>query len=360
MTGTKKKKAIAIDTSSGSMAFNRFEMQISQVLHMAIELYDTRDFLFVLDHYDDITLFDDASNPQVVSYYQMKTSDEHILFSTALKDDWITKLYIQQEKSDWLVKELGLITNCPVHISISKVEAKDKKSVTVILDKEKTPFVSFREEIISKIKGDIAEKSNISIDDVDLSKMVHIKTTLSIERHRDIVEKELTDFLNDKYSSISVDSVKTIFSTLIALLTKKQSVENLDENAVFDKVRAKKGISRSDLDKVISRSMLISIPDINAIVPHFAEDELLNMFNAYTQISGDRMKKDIVLENLILSLDEEMQQLKIEKDETVAFYVRRISESVRNKDRYLSAIRDEMYIRVLGTCVFINKMRVRQ
>ena len=34
---------IAVDTSSGSMSYNRFEMQVSQTLHMAIEIFDNLD-----------------------------------------------------------------------------------------------------------------------------------------------------------------------------------------------------------------------------------------------------------------------------------------------------------------------------
>ena len=41
---------IAVDTSSGSMSYNRFEMQVSQTLHMAIEIFDNLDYLFVLDY----------------------------------------------------------------------------------------------------------------------------------------------------------------------------------------------------------------------------------------------------------------------------------------------------------------------
>ena len=73
---TNEKTEIVVDTGSGSMAYNRFEMQISQTLHMAIEFYDSLDYLLVMDYYDDITLFDDEKNPEIVSYYQMKTNEE--------------------------------------------------------------------------------------------------------------------------------------------------------------------------------------------------------------------------------------------------------------------------------------------
>ena len=39
-----------------------------------------------MDHYDDITLFDDEAMPKVVSYYQMKTSEETISIDTAISE----------------------------------------------------------------------------------------------------------------------------------------------------------------------------------------------------------------------------------------------------------------------------------
>lgn len=77
--------AKSADTKSGSIAYNRLDMQISQVLHLAIEVYDNLDFLLVLDHYDDITLFDDASSTDTVSYYQMKTNDLSLPWQRLLK-----------------------------------------------------------------------------------------------------------------------------------------------------------------------------------------------------------------------------------------------------------------------------------
>ena len=103
----------SLDKKSGSLAYNRFEMQISQTIHMAIELYSNLNYLLVLDHYDDITLFDDDVTPETVSYYQMKTSEDSISINTAISEEWVAKLYEQLNNSQWMIKELGLITNCP-------------------------------------------------------------------------------------------------------------------------------------------------------------------------------------------------------------------------------------------------------
>ena len=148
-------KKEVIDTTSGSMAYNRLDMQVSQVLHMAIELYDKLDYLFILDYYDDITLFEDENNPKVVSYYQMKTNGECIQFNTALSENWIVKLYAQLDREEWQVKELGLITNCPVHITIKKADSLTGKEQRYVSDGEHEPFTRFKTETIKKIKEDI-------------------------------------------------------------------------------------------------------------------------------------------------------------------------------------------------------------
>ena len=65
----KHKTAASLDKKSGSLAYNRFEMQISQTLHMAIELYSNLNYLLVLDHYvknqDTIMAISDLLKKQV-------------------------------------------------------------------------------------------------------------------------------------------------------------------------------------------------------------------------------------------------------------------------------------------------------
>lgn len=89
----KKPAPIENDTKGGSIGYNRLDMQVSQALHMAIELYPNLNYLLIMDHYDDITLFDDEAAPKVVSYYQMKTSEDTISIDTAISEKWLSKLY---------------------------------------------------------------------------------------------------------------------------------------------------------------------------------------------------------------------------------------------------------------------------
>ena len=148
---------------------------------MAIELYSNLNYLLVLDHYDDITLFDDDVTPETVSYYQMKTSEDSISIDTAISEAWVAKLYEQLSDPQWIIKELGLITNCPLKVSVKfkgddgKTHSEERKYTA-----ERTPFQSFNPYMVNKLKQDIAQRKGISANDVDLSKFVHMRTTLSI------------------------------------------------------------------------------------------------------------------------------------------------------------------------------------
>ena len=245
MKNNRKNKKSTVDTGSGSMAYNRLEMQISQTLHMAIELFDTLDYLLILDYYDDITLFDDDNNADTVSYYQMKTNDESISINTAISESWLEKLYAQLERPEWIVRELGFITNCPLKIITTyKDENGKNRRNKELLTSSRTPFTSFNKNTIEKIRKDIATKRDISVDEVDLSKFVHIRTTFSIPNHKEVVENEMANFLYGKYPKISIDSVKTIYATILELMTKRQQYELLPDNAPYEEVRRYKGVTK--------------------------------------------------------------------------------------------------------------------
>ena len=93
-----------------------------------------------------------------------------------------------------------------------------------------------------------------------------MRTTLSIPKHREIVEQEMGSFLQQQYPKITVDSVKTIYCTMMTLLAKRQSYELLDKDAPLSVVRSKKGMSKSDFTRVIDEAMLISIPPFEEIL----------------------------------------------------------------------------------------------
>lgn len=64
-----------------------------------------------------------------------------------------------------------------------KSENGKKYRKTDKLKSEHTLFTKLLQPVQDKIKADIAEKRGISVEQVDLSKLAHLRTTLTIERH---------------------------------------------------------------------------------------------------------------------------------------------------------------------------------
>lgn len=357
---TLMKNDITVDTGSGSMSYNRLEMQVSQTLHMAIEFFDNLDYLLVLDYYDDITLFENESNPEIVSYYQMKTNEESISISTAIREDWLTKLYAQLERPEWIVKELGLITNCPLKVSVSmKGENEKNKRETKSYKAEKTAFNQFNPITIEEIKKDIANKKGIRKEDVDLSKFVHMRTILSIPRHKEIVEQEMGTFLHKKYPKITMDSVKTIFNTMIDLLTRRQQYELLPEQAEYDDVRCKKGISKNDFARVIDEAMIISIPPFDEVqqIVGLNDGEKYKASYEYTRIMTDSQGRSESFKSIFLKVRTLVEENEIESGMTTWKYTGEICDKLYTENPKVKIIYNQFYIRILIICIVINEMR---
>ena len=356
----KSQKEIIVDTSSGSLAFDRLDMQVSQTFHMAIELYDSLDYLFVLDYYDDITLFEDEQNPETVSYYQMKTDEEAISISTAISEDWFSKLYAQLKRPEWIVKELGLITNCPLKVSVKIEDTGGKKhNNSTLYTSEKTPFSKFNSVTVKRIKEDIAKKTGKKIEDIDLSKFVHMRTTLSIPKHRDIVEQELGEFLHEKYPRITLDSVKAIFSSIIEILTKRQEYELLNDDEQYAIVREKKGMSKSDFSRVIDDAMIISIPPFDEVrkVAGFAEEKKYEASFEYTKILSDSQVKSESFTSVFVQVRQLCLKDTKFTNESIIEYANRICNELYSKSWIIEPIYDRTYICVLIVCILINEGR---
>lgn len=362
VTKEKKKKnaEIVVDTNAGSMAYNRFEFQISQALHMAIEFYDSLDYLLVMDYYDDITLFENENNPESVSYYQMKTNEESISINTAIKEDWLTKLYTQLERPEWIVKELGLITNCPLKVSVSMKDVGGKKKTeTKSYAAEKTSFEKFNPITVQKIKQDIAKKKGVKEEGVDLSKFVHIRTTLSIPCHKEIVEQEMGTFLHAKYPRITMDSVKTVFNAMVDLLSRRQQYELLSDDAEYIEVRQKKGISKKDFERVIDEAMIISIPpfdEVQQVIQLDAEDKYKASYE-YTRIMTDSHGKSESFTKVFLKVRTLIENREIKSDEAAWEYAGIICDQLYAENPMVKILYNQLYVRVLVICIIINEMR---
>lgn len=358
----KKKEIVKVDTAAGSRSYNRLDMQVSQTLHMAIELYDSLNYLLILDHYDDITLFDLDADPLAVSYYQMKTSENTITIDSAISEGWLAKLHSQFSRPEgWLVKELGLITNTPLEIKYTLVREKGRKlNRTSELSSDHTAFTKMPQSVQEKIRADIAERQGIPVDDVDLSKFVHLHTTLTIERHKDIVEKEVQDFLYEKYPRITVDIAKGIYSSLVDLLTKRQEYEHMLDDAKLEEVKKHKGFTRTELARVIDKAIMLSLPTFEEVqkVSGVEPEMYTTLSLPYVQILADSNKKnDDSFPTLYNAALEIISKTPYDGKETPWEYGKKTGQSVHEMVPLLKTIYNVNYIAVLTICLLINESR---
>lgn len=361
----KKNEIVKVDTVAGSRSYNRLDMQVSQTLHMAIELYDSLNYLLILDHYDDITLFDLDSDPLAVSYYQMKTSEDTITIDSAICEGWLAKLHAQFGRPEgWLVKELGLITNTPLEIKYTLVSEKGRKiNRTSKLKAEHTALTKLHQSVQDKIRADISKKRGIPIGDVDLSKFAHLHTTLTIERHKDIVEKEVQDFLYEKYPRITVDTVKGIYSSLIDLLAKRQEYEHIPDDASLDEVKRHKGFTKTELTRVIDKAIMLSLPTFEEVqrVSGVGPEMYTTLSFPYVQILTDSNKKtDESFPTLYNATLKEMNSNPFDGKGTPWEYGQSIGVGVHEKVPLLRTIYNVDYIAVLAICLLINESRRKQ
>ena len=344
-------KKIVEDTTSGSLAYNRLDMQVSQAIHMAVELYNTGDFLFVLDHYDDITIFDKEDSPAVVSYYQLKTNEESITIDAVVRKEWLPKLYLHQQHSTWPVQEIGLITNCVLKITSSKKDRVSAQSFT----SGKTPFTNFDPVTISKIKTDIGKALSLPAEDIDLSRFVHLRTTLTLAEHRSNAEQAFDNFLHGTYPNISLDMAKTIFNTLIDLLSRCQSCEGLSKDADFETVRKNKGISKNDFARVIDAALLVCIPNFEDVKQwsNYVETDSRELSLAYAHVIIDQQQNSESQKKLFEKVNKIIERNPKNESEAMLEYARRIKRGLDN----IPPIYDELYIMVVVTSVLINRWR---
>ena len=350
------KKSGSIDTKSGSRSYNRFDIQISQTLHMAIELYPNLNYLLVLDHYDDIAVFDDDISPKYASFYQMKTSEDSISVETAISEKWFEKLYEHLNNPDWIVEELGLITNTPLKITVKCIGNDGKKhKETQKYSSDKVSFSEFNKDTITKIKSGIAKQNGITPDEVDLSKFVHMRTTLSIERHREIVEQEMSSFLQNEYPKITVETVKTIYVTLMDLLARRQAYEQLDKSSTFPTIREKKGLSKKDFTRIIDEAMYITIPDFQEIKGWAAFDNESELRAAleYTKILTDCNRKSESFSTLFFKIRKLCEDTPLHENEETLAYCQRIYNLMPSKN----PIYNQMYISIIVIITLVNEWR---
>lgn len=300
--GRKKKITTSMNTDliSGARAYNRLDLQLSQAVLLTIELFPQPNFLVLMDYYDDIVVFDDKNKNANVTFYQVKTKDnDSMSMDTILGKDWLPKLYSHMRNPEFVVKELAFVTNAPITYKLN--DGNRKK-----LENPKTVLSTIENETQNKIKEKIANVHGITVDEVDLTKFCHIKTTLTIEEHKCIAKQKFTEFLFENVGEhIDGKSINTIFASLIAILTNKQSTE-LQEETDFCEIIKHKGFTKDNLQRIINETLIISLPPFEKIwaIIGGTEEEKREYSIGYSKLLSFQMQSQLVYRAIIDEIQE--------------------------------------------------------
>ena len=245
-----------------------------------------------------------------------------------------------------------------VSVTAKKDNGKNEKE-RKLFTSEKTPFMEFNPVTINKIKEDIARKKEIDVESVDLTKFFHIRTTLSIPSHREIVEQEMGEFLHKKYPRITIVSVKAIWGAMMDILTRRQQYELLDDSASFSEVRSKKGVSKRDFERVIEEAILISIPTFEEIarVLSFQEDDKYKASYEYTLILSDAQTKSETFTSLFKKVRTMMKENERQTEKPFKEYTEELCKRLYSVNHDIELIYNKTYISILIASITIGEMR---
>lgn len=284
------------EKNSGSIASNRLDYQIDQALVFAIKLFDEEDFLIVMDYEDDLVIYNDEQGSNV-KFYQIKTNEDTLSVRQGISDKWFSKLYSHiTDKEQSItphsnIEELGLITNCSLHTANGKYIHFEKASFNSALD----------DETLSKVKDGIANQLGVDVKDIDLKLFTYRKSDLSIKRHVQESQQILTEFLDARYCNSSLKIVKSLHSTLRAIIREKQDREKREEAYDFERIKQKKTLRRGLFKNVIEEAIMVSLPPVSELERHIPESLAEKWMVAFCQLSRDVEKNAGWLHELIKS-----------------------------------------------------------
>ncbi len=328
--------------NAGSIAYNRLDFQISQAMLLAVEWEDCEDYTIVMDFYEDIAIFEGIQGN--VSLFQIKTSEEPFTLSHILREDWFKKLCKHIKAYGDRVKELSLITNCPIKLKNGTIKKDKKTYITKVLSGD----------LLQKVLKNIEEEQEIPkqlLDDI----LTHRKTTLGIDNHDHLSEKFFADFIQRKYSSIELRLANAITTTVRELLRTAQKEESLSIDTEEDYVFQLKGVSKETLNKVIEDAAYVEPLDFDTVEKFTPLEIRDTLYKPYIELLNDRKKNRSSYKNIYFSLKNVVTHELLRPKETVWQFCCRCVNTCICKDekiRIYSQISPKHYLELLALNIY--------
>lgn len=326
---------------AGSRAKNRLTIQISFAIQLIMDFYES-DFLVLMDYIEDVSIIKNLSSPDQIHLYQVKTktAGSSYTLATIIREEWYQKLYDNAIKYKASLVEASVVCNTEV--------IDDKLSV---FPNQKT-FLS--DEAIkanaNRIKEAIAKDQKIDISEVDLSKYCFVKSTLTIDKHKEEVEHQFESFLLRRDENIQVTLARSIYIFLYSELDIKFGVELSEHCTDLNEIFSSKGISSKEIEEIIICGLGVQLPNRDRLYELFETKtvtEIRNYNHAYTNLRIDMYHARsslLPLRHKILARIDDFAQIKDLSFLEIREYV---YQSLQEHEDIPPQYSDEYYIRML-------------
>lgn len=329
--------------NAGSMAYNRLDFQISQAMLLAVEWEDFEDYTIVMDFYEDVAIFEGAQGK--VSLFQIKTNEESFSLSHILSKEWFKKLCEHMVTYAHRVKELSLITNCPIKLE-NRVIRKDKKTyVTKVLSGDS----------LQTLLRNVGKKEAFTKEQLD-NVLTHRKTPLGIDNHDKVAEKFFADYLQGRYSSIELRLAKVISATVRDLLRTAQKVENVSTDTAEDLVLQQKGVTKGMINRVIEGAAYVEPLDYDDVKKYAPAEIIEKLSLPFIELLNDRKKNRGAYKNIYYPLKEVVINEPFLPGETMwQFCCRCVDKCIRNNEQMqiYAHVSPEYYLELLALNIHI-------
>lgn len=246
--------------NSGSSASNRFDFQKNWALCMILELHEKPDdYLVTLEFHDDVIVFDSSTNPDKISFYQVKTSKSpHWTINELINrkkgkngplNSHLGKLYEHLEEFGDSVDTLNFITNNKIKGKLSSNVKCEDTFGFCCKDLNKDDL----EKIIKSLKQEHSLNELKDFSSVTFFKLGE----LSIDKHSELTKMKLAEYIERFLPDVKYQ-ISPLYKSIFDEIKKKSNIEK--EITSFEELKKYKSVCRQDFD-----SYLKSISSSNSI-----------------------------------------------------------------------------------------------
>jgi hypothetical protein len=243
---------------AGSRSYNRFDFQQNWALCKIFDLHSSLyDYLVCFDYYDDIIIMDSSSNPEKISFYQVKTRNngqwtlKELLKTTNSKsgrilNSFLGKLYYNAIIFPENTESLNFISNISFNIKL-----ENGTDATV---KSKIVGNEIAKNVIDEINSALIKELELRNDSKFKDLAIFEVTQLSIEHHEELTKIKLADFLEKTFPNTPYQ-ITPIYKSLFGELKRKAKYEKPIQN--IEILKEHKSISKSDFDGFLKTCVLL-------------------------------------------------------------------------------------------------------